>query len=551
MDAQVAFCFCALLLVGALCLPSHGAGNIMPSYQGTEVTPWPKPYSAVNGTDILAVDMSTFTITTSATSTILSNAITRTSTTIKNSLQVAPDGTNALKTTGSLVSAQIVVASSSETLDDKTDTSYTLNMTASGTQYTALITAQTVFGALYGLESLAQLMEVRVDGSYVMRGAPWNIQDKARFTHRGLLIDSSRHFLPVETIQDMIDAMSMAKLNVLHWHLVDAISFPFNSSALPKFYKGAYSVQEMYSVDDVQGVVAYAKARGVRIMVEVDTPGHSASWRFGYPEAFPNCPNTLAHNVNNGALNPANNATFDLLETLLTELGQIFPDSFFHIGGDEVSYLCWEEDPSVAAFMSQMGFGTNYQKLQQYYETRLRDIATKVLPGRSIVIYQDTFDDGVVVPKDIVFDAWKSSNPPILQELATLVKAGYRAVLANGPNSEWYLNDGFGNGDTYTFWPAVYTVEPLEGSSLTPAEQALVLGGEVSLWGEEINQNNLMEKAWPRAAAFAERMWSQRSVNDPYEAQYRLARFYCRMTARGLSASPFGPGSCYSRDSIN
>jgi hexosaminidase len=111
------------------------------------------------------------------------------------------------------------------------------------------------------------------------------------------------------------------------------------------------------------------------------------------------------------------------------------------------------------------------------------------------------------------------------------------------PNHQ-YLNNGFGNGEM-SLWPAVYALDPLNGTDFTPAEAALVIGGEASLWGEEINAHNLQPKAWPRGAAFAERMWSARAVDDPVEAGPRLARVYCRLEARGVQASPIGPGSCY------
>lgn len=127
-------------------------------------------------------------------------------------------------------------------------------------------------------------------------------------------------------------------------------------------------------------------------------------------------------------------------------------------------------------------------------------------------------------------------------------------MVANGAVGQWYLNDGFGNGYCdgagchYAMWTLVYLNEPLAGTNLTAEEEKLVIGGEASLWGEEIDSSNLMSKAWPRGAAFAERMWSPQDFR-PAEAQLedaapRLARFTCKMSARGLPVSPLGPGSC-------
>ena len=150
--------------------------------------------------------------------------------------------------------------------------------------------------------------------TYFIPFAPWSIYDYPRFAHRSLLIDSSRHFEPVQTIKGVIDSMTYAKLNNLHWHIVDEQSFPFDSASYPLLsIKGAYSNYERFTVEDVAEVVEYARQRGVRVMVEVDTPGHAQSWCYGYPEICPSlaCPMPL---------NPANNVTFQVLEGLFFDL---------------------------------------------------------------------------------------------------------------------------------------------------------------------------------------------------------------------------------------
>ncbi|EDQ89965.1 uncharacterized protein MONBRDRAFT_21466 [Monosiga brevicollis MX1] len=289
--------------------------------------------------------------------------------------------------------------------------------------------------------------------------------------------------------------MSFNKLSLLHWHLVDEMSFPYQPRGdAANLGKGAYSTFEQYSADDLTYVVEFAKARGVRVMFEIDTPGHADSWKYGFPNVVTDCPNTIAtysSTISMTTLDPSQEETFQVLSDLFTDLSKIIEDPFIHMGGDEVFYACWKESARVTAFMNKQGY------------------------------------DGM---------------------LYTLVKAGYRAILANGPNGEWYLNDGFGNGDIYQLWTDVYGLEPFSGQGdLTPAEAARVLGGEVSLWSEEIHAGNLMGKAWPRASAFAERMWSSQAVNDPYEAAPRLARMVCKLNAMGIAASPISPGSCYPR----
>jgi len=390
-----------------------------------------------------------------------------------------------------------------------------------------------------------------------MRGLPWGIVDRPRFAHRGVLVDTSRHFLPIATLEQHIDTMAYNKLNLLHLHLVDFQSFPFASAAAPALVQGAYSQEETYTPDQLRNLVSFAKDRGVRIMVEVDTPGHSASWGVGYPDVATSCP--IADAVSAGgdvALDPSHNHTFEVLQQVLGELGAIFTDTTFHLGGDEVRFECWNESTAVKEFMLKQGYGTDFAQLEAYYEGRLLDIAAKVLPGRTLMVYQEVFDNNITLPDKIVFGVWKAkantpkgtNNLDIPHEVAKIAKAGHQVVLANGNNGEWYLNDGFGNGDQVAGWTSVYALDPTNGTEhlLTPEEQELVIGGEVSLWGEEINHANLAAKAWPRGSAFAERMWTPKQLtNDAEEAAGRLVRMYCRMEARGCGASPICPGSCY------
>jgi hexosaminidase len=128
-----------------------------------------------------------------------------------------------------------------------------------------------VYGAYHALETLSQLMQFSFDNeTYFVPNAPWSIFDFPRFAHRGILVDSSRHFEPVETLKRVIDSLTYAKFNTMHWHIVDEQSFPFDSPSFPLLSEmGAYSDYERYTVDDVAEVVEYARQRGVRVMVEI------------------------------------------------------------------------------------------------------------------------------------------------------------------------------------------------------------------------------------------------------------------------------------------
>ena len=158
-----------------------------------------------------------------------------------------------------------------------TDESYTLKVPATGGK--AKATAKTVYGALRALETFSQLVRFDFDSNaYALPGAPWDITDSPRFQHRGLMIDTARHYQPLAHIRALIDTLPYAKLNVLHWHMVDTQSFPFEVKSHPKLWNAAHMPSQRYTQADVAAVVEHARLRGVRIIVEFDMPGHAGSW---------------------------------------------------------------------------------------------------------------------------------------------------------------------------------------------------------------------------------------------------------------------------------
>ena len=231
---------------------------------------------------------------------------------------------------GTLQSVSVCLASGNDTLGPHTDESYSLVAPNDGV---GRIAANTMYGMLHALESLAQLLDITgvATTTRQISSAPVLVTDAPRFAYRGLLIDTSRHFLPVAHIKHVIDALALCKLNVLHWHVVDSISFPCGSRTHPELAeKGAFDPSAIYSVSDLAAVVAYAKDRGVRILAEWDLPGHG-SWGKGIPEMM-GCSDVL---------DPTIDLTYTVLSDFLGEMGAIFTDSWMFLGGDEVDYRCW------------------------------------------------------------------------------------------------------------------------------------------------------------------------------------------------------------------
>lgn len=184
--------------------------------------------------------------------------------------------------TGQVRLISVDVENTSETLDIDTDQSYSLVISTIHTKSVS-IKAKTVYGALYALETLSQLVRwSSTHRVFVIPNVPWNITDSPKYKHRGLLLDTSRHYYAINDLYKVIDTMSWNKMNVFHWHLLDATSFPYVSRAYPQLAaKGAYSPAHQYTTSQILDLVQYAKQRGVRVLPELEAPGHSTSWAYG------------------------------------------------------------------------------------------------------------------------------------------------------------------------------------------------------------------------------------------------------------------------------
>jgi hexosaminidase len=362
--------------------------------------------------------------------------------------------------------------------------------------------------------------------------------DKARYQWRGLLIDSSRHFLEIEAIQRQIDALSASKMNTLHWHLTDAQSFPIYSNKYPNLaLEGAYAPAAIYSTQQVQNLIDYAKQRGVRVVPEFDIPGHAASWGKGDPSLTVNCP-LYAHNINNIPLDPTQPHTYEVLEGFLTEMSTLFPDNTLHLGGDEIVFGCWLTNNAIADWMKQHGIKTG-PALAQYFEENLFQDLQNI--NKTIVVWQDLFDNGVLLDKSrTIIEVWKTRST-----IKSVAKAGFRTFLSAG----WYLNEQIPNPQQtfYEFidtWIDFYINDPIANLSLTPAEAALVIGGEACMWGEQADGDSMDTLIWPRTVAVAERLWSPVSVTDINDAKTRFAEHSCRLRQRGVRSAPILAGYC-------
>jgi len=436
---------------------------------------------------------------------------------------------------GSLTSLVVTFQSSSTQvpLQLGVNESFVLQVPSPANANYASLIAPTVWGALRGLETFSQLITT-VSGSPVIPCTPVAITDFPRFPHRALMLDSARHFLPVSVILRNIDALAWNKANTLHWHLTDAQSFPLESASYPNLTAGAYTPSEVYTPTDIATVIQYGLARGIRVLPELDMPGHAYAWGAGYPITA-NCPDYDA-NINNVPLNPTNPLTMTIVEAVLKEVSAAFIDDIVHIGGDEVEAFCWTDDPTINAWLKNKGWTTD--QLLQYFITQAD--ADLTANGKTPTHWIEIFNAGIKVPENTIFQVWQS-----VSDVVQVVQAGYRAIVSN--SDKWYMNCGFNPGCTYQSWQNVYGNDPVHsaGSTLTPAQAALVLGGEAVLFGEYADATNVDPQVWPRTAAVMERLWSNYEATQSTTAALpRLTYHRCRLLARGINTSPVGPGFC-------
>jgi hexosaminidase len=377
------------------------------------------------------------------------------------------------------------------------DESYALTVTDEG----ALLRAPTTVGALRGLETLLQLVERDTGGWYLPAAS---IEDRPRFPWRGLLLDVCRHFLPLEVLRRNLDGMAAVKMNVLHLHLTEDQAFRMESRRFPRLH-ALGSDGRFFTQDEIVDLVRYAADRGIRVVPELDMPGHVTSWLVGHPElASAPGPYELqrTYRIFDPTLDPTREEVYAFLEELLGEVAGLFPDAFFHIGGDEVTGRHWSASPAIQAFQREHGLADAHA-LQAHFNRRLAEILARL--GKRMVGWDEILQPGL--PRDAVVQSWR--GPAALAEAA---RHGHEGLLSFG----YYLDHQM---------PAAfhYAADPLPaGNDLDEAAAARVLGGEACMWSEYVTEETIDSRTWPRLAAIAERLWSPGDLGDTADMYRRL-----------------------------
>jgi hexosaminidase len=400
------------------------------------------------------------------------------------------------------------------------------------------INATSDLGALHGLETLLQMMQNNSTTFYFPNA---QISDFPRFTWRGLMIDASRHFQPVDVIKRNIDGLAAMKMNVFHWHLVDDQGWRIEMKKHPKLIELA-SDGMYYTQEEIKNIVKYADERGILIVPEIDVPGHGSAILTAYPEigskVITLTGGTSEKNIQGTAiatygiernagifsptLDPSNPKTYQLLSELFDEVCPLFPGAYFHIGGDENEGKDWDANPKIQEFKKKNNLATNHE-LQTYFTMQLVPMLKK--HGKQLMGWEEIMTKNM--SKEAIIHSWRGPNEGVVagQSLVDAVKKGYKTVLSNGfyidlmyPVESHYLND------------------PMpKGAVLSTEEKARILGGEATMWTELATATTIDSRVWPRTAAIAERLWSAENINDVENMRKRLDVVSFRLEELGLT----------------
>ncbi|MEP7143641.1 MAG: family 20 glycosylhydrolase [Ferruginibacter sp.] len=375
------------------------------------------------------------------------------------------------------------------------------------------VSAVTDLGAIHALETLLQLVSTDADGYYF---PAVSVKDQPRFAWRGLLLDVALHFMPVAVVERTLDGMAAVKMNVLHLHLCNDQGFRVESKVFPRLQQVA-SDGIYYTQEDIRTIVKYAAQRGIRVVPEFVVPAHTTAILTAYPEfASVRKKYTLERffGVFDPVMDPTNEKLYPFLEALFMEMSSLFPDEYFHIGGDENTGKDWEAVPHIKAFMLAHGMKTTMD-LQTYFNQRLLPVIRKA--GKKMMGWDEVLHPGL--PKEIIIQSWRGN-----QSFYSSVRNGYKAILSFGYYIDLIQPASFHYGN-----------DPIPDSvKLTADEKKLILGGEATMWSELVTPVTIDSRIWPRTAAIAERLWSAKTVNNVDDMYRRLDITSRQLEALGL-----------------
>lgn len=381
----------------------------------------------------------------------------------------------------------------------------TLRLSATGAE----VEATTEVGVLRAFATLTQLAQSSNGGVALPRG---EVTDAPRYAWRGLMVDVSRHFQSVAALRRQIDAMELVKLNVLHLHLSDNEGFRVESRRYPRL-QAAASGGEYYTQAQLRALVAYAAERGVRVVPEIDLPGHSRALTTAYPML-----SSDTSGARTAEIDPTREEVLAFVDTLLTEVAGLFPDRYFHIGADEVNAQQWNGNPRIRRYMADHAL-PDAHALQATFTARVHGTLQRL--GKVTIGWDEVLSPDL--PASVVIQSWRSATMTVRaaqQGHPVIVSAGYYLDWLTASDSLHRIDpaDPMGMGLTpedrallrghrlERFVPVEFVRDP--AARMTEGDARRILGGEAPMWTELVTEEKLDATVWPRMAAVADRLWA-------------------------------------------
>ncbi|GAB4033651.1 beta-N-acetylhexosaminidase [Spirosoma gilvum] len=408
-----------------------------------------------------------------------------------------------------------------------------------------VITANRPAGLFYGMQTLTQLLPKEIESKTAVTKT-WSlpavkVTDYPRFGWRGIMLDVSRNFFTKDEVKQYIDQLAKLKFNTLHWHLTDDNGWRIEIKSLPKLTQvGAWRVARaghfgdraepkpgeptpvggFYSQDDIREIVAYAQARNVTIVPEIDVPGHSMAALAAYPElsctkqqVSVNPGTAFSEWYGNGTfkmkventLNPSDENVYAFLDKVFTEVATLFPNPYIHVGGDECYKGYWANDPGCQALMKQLNI-RHVEDLQGYFMSRVEKILTA--KGKKLLGWDEILEGGISPGATVM--SWRGIKGGI-----EAAQAGHNVVMT--PSTFAYLD--YTQGDPSVDPPIYASLRMQKSYSFDPVPDGVdakyILGGQGNLWTEQIPTLRYAEyMTYPRGWALSEVFWSPKEVKN-------------------------------------
>jgi hexosaminidase len=416
-------------------------------------------------------------------------------------------------------SLKIEVNAESDNMNFDYDTyeGYQLKVLEKENEIHAIITAKNFYGIRHGLETLSQLIVYDDHNNAIVMLTDVEIEDEPKFKHRGISMDTSRTFIPVEIIKRTINGLAMVKMNTFHWHITDSQSMPLELKSHSEMTRlGAYSPDKIYKISDVQEIVKFALARGVRVIPEFDTPAHvGEGWQHTGVTLCYKEPGTRAQW--RGHFDPTKDELYDILEDIYREIVKNFNPIVFHMGGDEVSIACWNSSASIKNWMASRDIPINesgFMQLWSHFQEKAIERLDKVMNAKvPIVVWTSSLTEdpylSQLLDKDrYIVQIWLSGDD---KKITTLLEKGYNLIMSNSDvlyldcGIGGWVNEGLNWCAPYKTWQQIYEnkMETIAGEFIDQ-----IYGAETAIWNESTDENAIENRIWPRTSALAERLWS-------------------------------------------